>query len=103
MPSPFCSATPLAYLATRWRSLPLAAIRALTWVRDAVMATVGVKSSPAATRGSVIGYFDLASAAEHVSGSEWSSFMLPLPAPILSSDTSARRSHDRQRTPSGWP
>ena len=41
-------------------------IRALTWVRDAVMATVGVKSSraigaAAATRGSVIGYFPLLS------------------------------------------
>lgn len=41
-------------------------IRALTWVRDAVMATVGVKSSraigaAAAARGSVIGYFPLLS------------------------------------------
>src|SRR5437763_16828096 len=41
-------------------------IRALTWVRDAVMATVGVKSSraigaAAATRESVIGYFPLLS------------------------------------------
>src|SRR5213076_1889330 len=41
-------------------------IRALTWVRDAGMATVGVKSSraigaAAATRGSVIGYFPLLS------------------------------------------
>src|SRR5213080_2692185 len=42
-------------------------IRALTWVRDAVMATVGVKSSraigaAAATRGlQVIGYFPLLS------------------------------------------
>src|SRR6267154_1681778 len=40
--------------------------RALTWVRDAVMATVGVKSSraigaAAAARGSVIGYFPLLS------------------------------------------
>src|SRR3981081_1505458 len=39
-------------------------IRALTWVRDAVMATVGVKSSraigaAAAARGAVIGYFPL--------------------------------------------
>jgi Protein of unknown function (DUF2867) len=42
------------------------ATRALTWVRDAVMATVGVKSSraigaAAAARGSVIGYFPLLS------------------------------------------
>src|SRR5258707_5344359 len=41
-------------------------IRALTWVRDAVMATVGVKSSraigaAAAAWGSVIGYFPLLS------------------------------------------
>src|SRR2546421_9995854 len=41
-------------------------IRALTWVRDAVMATVGVKSSraigaAAAARGPVIGYFPLLS------------------------------------------
>jgi len=41
-------------------------IRALTWVRDAVMATVGVKSSRAigaagAARGPVIGYFPLLS------------------------------------------
>jgi hypothetical protein len=41
-------------------------IRALTWVRDAVMATVGVKSSraigaAAAARGAVIGYFPLLS------------------------------------------
>src|SRR5258708_26693212 len=41
-------------------------IRALTWVRDAVMAPVGVKSSraigaAAAARGSVIGYFPLLS------------------------------------------
>ena len=41
-------------------------IGALTWVRDAVMATVGVKSSraigaAAAARGSVIGYFPLLS------------------------------------------
>jgi hypothetical protein len=41
-------------------------IRALTWVRDAVMATIGVKSSraigaAAAARGSVIGYFPLLS------------------------------------------
>ena len=41
-------------------------IRALTWVRDAVMATVGVKSSraigaAAAARGSAIGYFPLLS------------------------------------------
>jgi Protein of unknown function (DUF2867) len=41
-------------------------IRALTWVRDAVMATVGVKSSraigaAAAARESVIGYFPLLS------------------------------------------
>src|SRR5258707_4173264 len=41
-------------------------IRALTWVRDAVMATAGVKSSraigaAAAARGSVIGYFPLLS------------------------------------------
>jgi hypothetical protein len=41
-------------------------IRALTWVRDPVMATVGVKSSraigaAAAARGSVIGYFPLLS------------------------------------------
>ena len=41
-------------------------IRALTWVRDAAMATVGVKSSrtigaAAAARGPVIGYFPLLS------------------------------------------
>src|SRR5256885_10202105 len=41
-------------------------IRALTWVRDRVMATVGVKSSraigaAAAARGAVIGYFPLLS------------------------------------------
>src|SRR5260221_2069341 len=41
-------------------------IRALTWVRDAVMATVGVKTSraigaAAAARGSVISYFPLLS------------------------------------------
>jgi len=41
-------------------------IRALTWVRDVVMATVGVKSSraigaAAAARGSVVGYFPLLS------------------------------------------
>ena len=41
-------------------------IRALTWVRDAAMATVGVKSSraigaAAAARGSVIGYFPVVS------------------------------------------
>jgi hypothetical protein len=41
-------------------------IRALTWVRDAAMAMVGVKSSraigaAAATRGAVIGYFPLLS------------------------------------------
>ncbi len=41
-------------------------IRALTWVRDAVMTTVGVKSSraigaAAAAEGSVIGYFPLLS------------------------------------------
>jgi Protein of unknown function (DUF2867) len=41
-------------------------IRALTWVRDAVMATIGVKSSRAigaagAARGPVIGYFPLLS------------------------------------------
>jgi hypothetical protein len=41
-------------------------IRALTWVRDAVMATVGVKSSraigaAASARGPVIGYFPLLS------------------------------------------
>ena len=51
-------------------------IRALTWVRDAVMATVGVKSSraigAAAARGSVIGYFPLLSksAAELVVGED---------------------------------
>src|SRR5437016_4052802 len=47
-------------------------IRALTWVRDAVMATVGVKSSraigsAAAARGSAIGYFPL----RRVRGSWW--------------------------------
>src|SRR5580704_11419773 len=41
-------------------------MRSLTWVRDAVMATVGVKSSraigaAAAARGPVIGYFPLLS------------------------------------------
>jgi hypothetical protein len=52
-------------------------IRALTWVRDAVMATVGVKSSravgaAAAARGAVIGYFPLLSksAAELVVGED---------------------------------
>src|SRR6478752_633974 len=48
-------------------------IRALTWVRDAMMATVGVKSSraigaAAAARGSVIGYFPLLSKS---AGSWW--------------------------------
>src|SRR5882762_1052672 len=52
-------------------------IRALTWVRDVVMATIGVKSSraigaAAAARGSVIGYFPLLSksAAELVVGED---------------------------------
>ena len=52
-------------------------IRALTWVRDAVMATVGVKSSraigaAAAARGSVIGFFPLVSksAGELVAGED---------------------------------
>jgi hypothetical protein len=45
---------------------PAGWIRALTWVRDAMMATVGVKSSraigaAAAARGPVIGYFPLLS------------------------------------------
>src|SRR3954467_3783012 len=52
-------------------------IRALTWVRDAMMATVGVKSSraigaAAAARGPVIGFFPLLSksAGELVAGED---------------------------------
>jgi hypothetical protein len=65
-PLPVGASDDLEVLARATLERPAAWIRALTWVRDALMATVGVKSSraigaAAAARGPVIGYFPLLS------------------------------------------